>query len=354
MAKKINFFCRDLLIQFFAVTAFVLLCFFMQRSLSAPESCVHSSFVAYARLGDLRLENCAFESRLLPNRESLTPLQRRQLREISSLETLLAAFPKAEPTMSVALALQEPSDLFAHRSALIAVVLKNQAPEIFADEEELALISDFLNWTLFGASEGGLPEKFHTVQPKPTKLRQLLALGLYRIYQGLPLREKFAVMARLRSGEVLPELSDFPEPRARPAAEWLTAELKRQAEALQLTKLEGELAVRRALLELGIEAPTRWELTMDLTHTPAWRAILEQMVKRSQFRSHERVLIFTPEGEVALPSRSAVEWQPKDVRSQKHVLLACHWPGPGEAINVEARRLFAEQSCDKLKSYFWD
>lgn len=93
---------------------------------------------------------------------------------------------------------------------------------------------------------------------------------------------------------------------------------------------------------------------MDITHTPAWREIFEQMKSRSQFVRGERILVFTPEGARALPSDLAMSWPVEEVKSQKHVMIACHWPSPDQAPHIQARHIYARQSCAKLEEAFWD
>ena len=135
---------------------------------------------------------------------------------------------------------------------------------------------------------------------------------------------------------------------------WLQAALTRQMAALLPESEETSQAIRRSLTELEVEAPTRWELTLDVTNTPAWREIVAQMRERSRLMRRERILIFTPEGATALPADRAVNWAGNEVSTQKHVLIACRWPKPEDTVHVKARHLFAQQSCSKLEQAFWE
>ena len=112
--------------------------------------------------------------------------------------------------------------------------------------------------------------------------------------------------------------------------------------------------VNRTLKELEVESPTKWELTMDVTNTPAWREIFEQMRRRTHVVKGERVLVFTPEGARALPSGLPVAWSADDISSQKHVMIACEWPQADEMVQIRARKMYARQTCDKISSPFWD
>jgi hypothetical protein len=49
-----------------------------------------------------------------------------------------------------------------------------------------------------------------------------------------------------------------------------------------------------------------------------------------------------------------VAWAADEISSQKHVLIACSWPRPEDTVHIQARHLFAHQSCDKLSRPFWD
>jgi hypothetical protein len=133
---------------------------------------------------------------------------------------------------------------------------------------------------------------------------------------------------------------------------WFTELLEDHLRALGLEKETG--AFKRALRELEVEAPTHWELTVDVTKTPAWREILEQLRTRSFFRPKERTLVFTPDGAVALPSGMPVEWAANDISSQKHVMIGCPLPDSSEAVAIHARHIYAQKSCEKLTRSFWD
>jgi hypothetical protein len=162
-------------------------------------------------------------------------------------------------------------------------------------------------------------------------------------------------IARIKQGVSFPVIDTLPENRVESLVKWYSSTLNQYASAMGMNRnAEDAFAQKRALKELEVEAPTRWELTFDLTHTPAWREIVAQLKQWAHFHSRERTLLFTPAGEVALPSGLPVDWSARDIRSQKHVLIACKWPKPGQAVKVKARRLFAQQSCGKIGKPFWD
>jgi len=182
-------------------------------------------------------------------------------------------------------------------------------------------------------------------------LRPLLSVGLYRMFEALPLAKKMAVLERLRRDQPLPVTPRKRSEKVEDTLGWVDEVLGAYAEYLGVREPHLE---RVSQVNLQLEAPVRWELTVDITKTPAWKKIVQQLQVRSHYRQNERVLVFTPEGAMALPSGLPVAWAPSDIHSQKHVLIACQWPNPHEAINVKARHVFARQSCQELAQPFWD
>ncbi len=289
------------------------------------------------------------------------------------------------------------------RRALIMGVVKSELPRMLLSQFQLEVLSDFLMLGLFSEdnwkdSSGQVfsllkDAKFTTVAPRfadycqspfrslahhklcqvgagPDSMdfenriwgfRALLSAGLYRIYAKLPLAQKIEVLGKIRQGEFrFPVVSNPEAQSVAELARWFQKALHEHAEGLGLVSATGEdssveeQAFRSTLAELDVDAPVHWEVTFDLVNTPAWREIVDQLKRRSQFRKTERTLVFTPEGEVALPSGMSVSWASQDVQSQKHVLIACQWPQPSEALNIKARQLFARQTCNKLTEVFWD
>ena len=360
-------------------------------------------------------ENCRFSSRLQISfyKDALDLGQRRDLRQIESAANLTRGLEAPGPDLSVEIVpgrdyvLQRGAlrigrgwldDLAQLSRALTMAQLRTQHWRSFGSQFQLEVAADLWNlvrggpdhWPL-GADDFSLKKdaKFPTVSPtfdaycaspfrslahghicevrkkSPTSdsgdlfekvwgLRAALVAGLYRAYTRLPLRQKLRVLTRFESGVAWPILSTLPRGEVAGLAEWFKTALSRNAEALGLSG-RGDLPVRQALTELNVEAPTHWELTVDLTHTPAWREIVRQFKTWSQFRPKERTLLFTPEGQVALPSGLAVGWRPTEIESQKHILIACTWPKSMPAdLNIHARQTFAQQSCEKLTEAFWD
>jgi hypothetical protein len=287
--------------------------------------------------------------------------------------------------------LKDPAQL---RRALIMGVMRNEFPETYTNQFQLETIADFVTLAVFGedawtGDDGKVYSlmrdmRFSTAAPSfeqycmsPFRslshksvcgldggtdmaqvnvwgFRPLLAVSLWRVFSKLRLAEKIQFMDKLGSGQALPVVHDLRNAAAEELVEWFKLTLKEHLEAL-LPKTTGEtdFAVKRTLKELEVESPTHWELTLDLTSTPAWREIFEQMRQRSMYRN-ERVLIFTPEGARALPSGLPVAWAADEISSQKHVLIACDWPRPEDTVHVKARHVFAQQSCAKLSRAFWD
>ena len=375
------------------IFSFVLMCWVAHRTLQVRESCVSSSFVAYVVFDDAKVSNCAFESRLTWTTD-VGRVRNQLLRRLETLEPLLALFPRAQPKMTVQITDQEP-DAFAlgergsvrigvHwldqplqvRRALTMAVLKNELAvpaghlDVMTDFIILALFDDapnVLRGTKFPTAPVGLDSYCKSplrslahaqacaLKPEATKddsfgLRPLLASALWRTFTKATVAEQVAVLRRLRTRPTLPAIEARDLAGVENLVDWFRNTINDYALGLELPR---GFAFESALKELEVEAPTHWELTIDLTRAPAWKEIVEQLKTLSRFRARERALLFTPEGEIALPSGLPVAWSADDVQSQKHVLIACEWPKPGEAVHVRARQMFARQACGKLDTAFW-
>lgn len=289
--------------------------------------------------------------------------------------------------------LKDPVQL---RRALIMGVLRTEFPQTYTNQFQLETLTDFVLLSVFAQDEwtgedGKLYSlmrdmRFSTTAPSfeqycmsPFRslshrsvcrldgdsadvdqvnvwgFRPLLAVSMWRVFSKLSLNEKVFAMNTLRSGKALPTVHDLRDVSTESLVGWFETTLNEHLNVMLPKKTaKTEFAVKRTLKELEVESPTHWELTLDLTATPVWREILEQMRERAQYRLNERVLVFTPEGARALPSGLPVAWATDDISSQKHVLIACHWPAPEDAVHVRARHMFAEQSCAKLTRPFWD
>ena len=396
--------------QFLMIISFMLMCWVAQRSLEARSSCVTSSFISFVQIDGKRIANCLFESRLSLRGwlDPITPAQEQAMRSIEVLEPLRQVFPGRRLGLAVDISDKE-ADLFelgkgyvrlGHnwlkdatqlRRALIMGVLRNEFPATYTNQFQLEVVADFLLLAVFNLDEWKGEDgkiyslvrdmRFSTMAPSfeqyclsPFRslshrsvchldgnddmehvnvwgFRPLLAVSIWRVFAKLPLREKMAVMTNVTAGRALPALHDLHNLNAGQLVVWFATTLNEHLHVLGVDA--GGLAVKQTLRELEVESPTRWELTLDLTATPVWREIVEQMRQRAQFKK-ERVLIFTPEGTKALPSGLPVAWATDEISSQKHVLIACEWPSPDAAVHVRARHMFAQQSCTKLTSPFWD
>lgn len=291
--------------------------------------------------------------------------------------------------------LEDPVQL---RRALVMGVLKTRFGEALPSSFQLEVLTDFLLLTVFDQEEwnGATSDQRFSMKdlvrlpssspsfgtycqspfrslahwsacqlPRPGKwdqeagmwgLRPLMALALWRVVDQLSLMDQMHLVETLRKTPSLPPLKAVREANVGRLVEWFRSTLTDHLKALGFSPKSSEVhaAMERALKELQVESPTRWELTVDLTHTPAWRKILEQLKTRSRFRSHERTLVFTPQGGIMLPSGLPVSWSASDIQSQTHVLIACKWPAPDQAVSVRSRHIFARQTCDPLTQSFWD
>ncbi|MBX3020200.1 MAG: hypothetical protein KF799_00865 [Bdellovibrionales bacterium] len=388
------------------IFSFVLLCWVAHRALQVRETCISSSFIAHVLVDGIQVDNCSAESRL--NLRTLTsPLTREhidQLRQLEVLEPLATLFKGDGPSLTVELSRRDPrafeiapralrlglewlSDSVQVRRALVMALLKRDG---VYNQFQMEVLADFLLLAVY--QDGVLHDgyslrhdvKFPTAAPSlnqycqspfrslahyrlcqlpdpPTDgeavwgFRPLLAAALWRAFDKLPLQEQIHVLDRVRESVALPVVGSVEDPGVESLVEWFSTSLNDYADNLGISKsAEGQLALKRTLKELDVEAPTHWELTVDVTKTPAWKEIVEQLKSRSRFRVKERALVFTPEGEVALPSGLKVAWTASDIQSQKHVMIACQWPQAGEAVHVQARQIYARKSCEKLSGAFWD
>lgn len=339
----------------------------------------------------------------------LTEEQNELLRKLETIEALKALIPEKRPRLAVEINLDDPKvfelgrnylrigkdwlqDPEQTRRALIMGVMHTRFPETYTNQFQLEVITDFLMLSLFGADDWATEEgesyslaqdmTFATAAPSfdqycqsPFRslahasicelseipedqqgnvwgLRPLLAVSLWRVYMKIGIRDQLHMLEALRAGVSLPLVSALNDSAAENLVKWFRETLDEHVHAL-VGKVDSR-AVNRTLKELEVESPTKWELTMDVTNTPAWREIFEQMRRRTDVVKGERILVFTPEGARALPSGLPVAWSADDISSQKHVMIACEWPRADEMVQIRARKMYARQTCDKISSPFWE
>ncbi len=403
--------------QALTVLSFVCLCLVAYRAMKTRTECVNSTFLSFVQINGQRIENCVYENRL-SLRNWIAPLtaeQRLVARQLEVLEPLTGFLEDKRLSLAVEVSTRDPllfelgqgyirigqewlKDVTQTRRALIMGVLRSEFPETYSNQFQLEIITDFVLLTVFEDDSWQGDDKvyslmrdarFATIAPSfeqycqsPFRslahlavceadslgrseganletnvwgFRPLLAVSLKRVYDKLSLNEKLHMLEVLRSGKPLPAIQDPENVSLEGLVTWFEMTLSHHLQAL-LPKANADvaMAVKRTLKELEVESPTHWELTIDVTNTPAWREILEQMRKRSEILKGERVLVFTPEGAKALPSGLPVAWAADEISSQKHVMIACAWPRPEDTVHIQARHLFAHQSCAKLDRPFWD
>lgn len=405
------------LAQTLSICTFMLLIWVVHRSVRERNDCVSSSYIGSITIDGKVFANCRFESRLNLN-SVFSPVDyavATKMHALEQLEPLTAIWPTSRHWLNVELEtkggklfeiqpgrlrlgtgwLNEPMQV---RRALLMAWLKTEHPEQVAAPFDLEVMTDFLILTVFREDlwenkalqqtfSERLHSKFSTLAttfasycrspfrslshafvcdsnlPEGKEafdtswgMRPLLAATLAEIFDRLPLTQKLKLLEAVRSGALLPQLRSVDGAHGEELVQWMRRSVSDYLTAWNVNTdtASTSWAVKRTFKELEIEAPTHWELTVDLTSTPVWRDILEQLKRRSQYRPLERALIFTPEGAVALPSGLPVAWSSDDISSQKHVMIACQWPKAEETINIHARHTYAEQSCAKLSRAFWD
>jgi hypothetical protein len=398
------------LAQGLAIFSFVSICWVTHRVLQERTQCVSSSFLSFVQIGGVRVDNCRFESRLsLHQIFRPVPQESAQMvRALEVLEPLEDVLLMTSPRLAVEINLEAPhifeigrgylrlgrewlNDGLQTRRALIMGVLKNHQPDVYANAFQLEVMTDFLLTSVLDADgwkghslRGEV--KFPTSSPSfeqycksPFRslahgeycalnapaaadtqagvwgFRPLLAAGLVRLFDKASIKDKLNVLEAIRAGRALPPLPTLSDDTIESQAHWLERALREQTAALGFSNSEaGEFALKQTLRELDVSTPTRWELTVDITNTPAWKDVLEQFRKWTKLRPRDRVLVFTPEGAIALPADLPVAWAPAEIQSQKHVLIACHWPKAADILPVTARHMFARQLCGKVDQVFWN
>lgn len=350
------------------VFTFILVCWVGHRSVQDRSDCIHSAHINLVLEGDTKVYNCRYESRLSLSSlwNPLSYATVKKLRALDGVNGLVAIWPDGRPQLTVEIVtvaprffeigkgylrlgeawFEEPEQL---RRAVIMGVLNARMPSAFPNPFELEVVTDFLNLAFF-PTDGWTKAlkrdvKFSTTAPSfeqycrspfrslihdrdcrdslPSSgdlfsrvwgFRSLLAVSLWRIFDRSSLRAKIQAVRNLRDGAMMPLLLAPYDESGASLALWFTDALREHLATFGLN--QNVSALKSTLKVFEVEAPTHWELTVDLTNTPAWRAILSQLRKRAAVRPNERTLVFTPEGSVALPSGLPVEWTASDISSQ--------------------------------------
>ena len=397
------------LAQTLSIITFIVMCWVAHRTFQVRTQCVNSSFISFVQMDGDRFENCTYESRL-----SLTGLIKNypqhkldDLRKLEVLGPLQGVLAAKAPRLAVEINTQDPrifeigrgfirlgedwlKDERQTQRALTMGLLKRDQPQNYASEFQLEVMADFLLMTTVGTEvhNHSLAEdvKFPTSAPSfkdycksPFRslaheeackeqdpdstdmqanvwgFRPLMAVALWRMFERAPLTQKMKTMQAIRVGELLPDFPLLKDSSLEGMVQWFEDSLQEQLAALKFKADEHEqYSFKRTMKELEVEAPTHWELTVDITNTPAWKDIVEQFRTWSHFHRQERTLVFTPEGAIAFPSGLPVAWGKQDISSQKHIMIACQWPKPEDVVNIQARHVYARQSCGKIDEIFWN
>jgi len=393
-----------------SVISFVALCWVAHRALQVRTQCVHSSFISLVQMGDLRVGNCMYESRLSLRLGDMRPdaEQTALLRSLEVLEPLRDFFSPAHPSLTVEVDFASPQNFELRKGFVrigrywledsqqtlrgLTMALLNQLPSQQSwTPFHLEVVTDFLlvtvlrqdRWqghsmraelrfsTASASFEQYCQSPFRSlalgelcswrrpagadVRGDVWSLKPVLAMSLGRVFEKLSLRDQLSFLNGLRTLERGPDLPILEDGSLASRVLWLQTSLTEYLQALGVSQTpDVELAIRRTHKELEFSTPTRWELTVDILHTPAWREVLEQFRKWSKLHPGQRVLVFTPNGSIALPADLPVGWEAKEIQSQKHVMIACEWPKAGEALHITSRLVYAQQSCGKVDRVFWN
>lgn len=345
------------------VISFLLLCWVAHRALQFREDCVNSALIAYVSLEGRVVPNCRFESRL-SLRSFFRPLNYQDMQTLRQLESVEEVAPWLQsqtfkPELAIHLGDSPPESGWINldKSTLTS-------PKELKRQVILALVQSkindpygaevFADLVLRGLGERDHDVKFSTTPANVRGLQPLIAEAIHRLVNAVPLTERWDLEANLRNPTLWPAVVPPADNTAATLSTWFQSTLATYLRSAGWNEERHQQKVKRVMKELEVDSPVRWELTVDLTRTPAWREIYQQLKTQSRFAKDERWLVFTPEGERALPSDLPVTWDERDIFSQKHVMIACDWPGQNEAIKVKARRMFAQQSCERLDKIFWN
>lgn len=387
-------------VQILTLLSFALSCWTLNRALRPRPDCVTSTVLRAVVIEDQVVGNCAFESRLQIGGARLSPTAHRYLRQLEDTAGIERWF-RREPRAVITIDQAHSRAFEAERGgARIGVAW-------FADARQLkravtmalihahpvyAGLTPFARQTLADfiilASRAERPAAgvgFATAAPSlagycasPDRspahvsncesravaadrdanawgFESALANTLARTFAAARLRDQLRIVAGVRAGVLLPTPDRPTSTAAADLVKWFNSTTRAWAGALQMLNAPAAEQILSASLDsLGVRSPTRWELTIDLRHSPKWREIVNQLVARAHFRPRERALVFTPEGEVTLPSGRPAYWAASDVASDKHVMIACRWPAARAAVAVRADQFFARQTCGTLDAAFWD
>jgi hypothetical protein len=336
--------------------------------------------------------------------------------QVLSLDIEISEQPFRVLVQSSGVLLQIPSAFMksssAFKRAAILALLKLRQPLLYEDHFHQEILADLLELAQFGVQPKWSNVKLHNVPLSPREycrsawrslyhsqaceqndhqslqevaglwgLRPLLSIAVWKVLtDDGTLKDRWQITQAILGGVVLPSMN---APALDPAmlAQWLrqhveqialvlgnssgtavatAADTETKADADADADVDADADAKaadrlaRVFKRLDVESPVRWELTVDLQHMPDWRGVLNQLIKRAAYRPQERVLVFTPEGEVALPANVPVAWRPEQIRSQKHLLLACHWPEPARVLSIESRVFKAHQACTAPPlGFFW-
>ncbi|MGE4131565.1 MAG: hypothetical protein AB7F86_07985 [Bdellovibrionales bacterium] len=384
------------------IVTFVILCWVFHRATRSRPDCIDSSFIGAVQFEGRRAYNCAMESRL--DLSSLTdPLSLEFQRILTTLEaanSLTDLWPARADTLIVDILspgesegvtiesgrLKLPKPWLEHRRelrrALIMTMIKSQGALGSHDDFALEVMADFIVSLVYGdeAPKLHLPSTpvrfsdycrsaflslldakecqtanrdFMAIQ-ELAGVRPLVSQILLKVFHRASLRDQMRAMQALTSKADFPVTLTPVRSGVMEVSQWIGELVRQYLLTLELLKRpENEFALRSTLREFEVEGPTRWELTVDITRTPAWREIVRQLEVRSQFRPKERILIFTPDGAIALPAKTPVHWAANEIRSQKHVMIACDEPLVDE-LRIRARHVYSQQTCARLDRPFWD
>ena len=151
------------------ILSFVLLCWLAHRALQPRPECLHSTFLTFVQIGDKRLANCRFESRLKIKTGFESDADLAIVRALEGLDALAPLFPEGRPFLAVEVSNTNPFEFELGRGflrlgrawlvdanqtnrAILMALLKTRFPTQFSNQYQLEVVSDFLLMSVTGDS----------------------------------------------------------------------------------------------------------------------------------------------------------------------------------------------------------
>lgn len=402
--------------QGLAIFTFVSMCWLFHRAFSARTECIRSQFVSQMRSEGWTLSSCRVESRLMLQhvfeRPSVDTVD--FIRRMESIDALHSLWPGQAPQVQVEVTDTEPF-LFEmspgrvkmgrelarakgqlERAVVIALLNSYFAPTS-RSEYEIEVTADFLLINVLGLTDLQDPSagdlvsfdrdtsfaltdrsineycnsswrslthfmmcslhspghRAHDVSSWGT--RPLIAKLLSRVYGELGLGERVEMMRGVFNPEPLAPVKPLADTGALSLALWTVDQTRTflMGWKMPLNNERVSFFLQKALMLERVFHVTQWDYTVEITSSANWERLWHSLRQWSQLHPSQRILVWNPVGSFALPEGASVSWSKDDVKTQKHLLIACRWPESKGTVGVTARHFVALQVCEEAQIPRW-